>query len=32
MHQSASDGNALHLTAGELVRITIAEAIEFDPA
>ena len=32
MHQSASDGNALHLAAGELVRITIAEAIELDPA
>ena len=30
LHESAGDANALHLAAGELVRITAGEAIEFD--
>jgi hypothetical protein len=32
MHESASDGDALHLSTGELVGVTVTEAIEFDPA
>ena len=32
VHQRAGDGHALHLAAGELVRKTVAEAVEFDPA
>ena len=32
MHQSANDGDPLHLSTGELVRVTVTEAVEFDPA
>jgi hypothetical protein len=32
VHQSASDGDTLHLSTGELVRKAVAEAVEFDPA
>jgi len=31
MHQSANDGDPLHLSTGELVRVTVTEAVEFDP-
>ena len=32
MYQSTSDGDALHLSTRKLVRIAVAEAVEFDPA
>src|SRR5712692_11507634 len=32
MNERARNGDALHLAAGKLMRKTIAEAIEFDPA
>src|SRR5712692_1459556 len=31
MDESARDGDALHLTAGELVRIAVTEAVKLDP-